>query len=209
MRVTRSKARALDICPPNNKLTKANPQKAAKRRIPIEERTDLTSSKKRKLIEDISVINIVGDHYPNTVGEKPNVPTKRSNTVEEKRSDSSQQEENNSVVEPKEPNLSLDHANSNADIPLTVSIIDYKINEVVWAKIKGYSFWPGKIKSFPSSQTAEIVWFNDYRRTKVFKTQMKKFLPHFEECAKKFDDVVGLRCAAQEGLIYFGSTMNN
>lgn len=70
--MTRSKARALNI-----KLIPASPQKVEKRKIPSEERTDLTRSKRRKLNEDISVTNIVGDHCPNTVVEKSDMPTKK------------------------------------------------------------------------------------------------------------------------------------
>lgn len=89
-----------------------------------------------------------------------------------------------------------------------LQVIDFKIEEVVWAKIKGYPHWPAKIKSFPSNRTAEVVWFNDYRKTKIFRTQLFKFLPHFDTFAKKFDETIGLKKAAQEGLIIYGHSMN-
>lgn len=88
---------------------------------------------------------------------------------------------------------------------LTIAPIVFQIGEVVWAKIKGSAHWPAKIKSFPSSKMVIVVWFNDYRTTKIYRTQVFKFLIHFDTFAKSFDRVVGLKKAAQEGLIYYGS----
>lgn len=88
---------------------------------------------------------------------------------------------------------------------LTIAPIVFQVGEVVWAKIKGSAHWPAKIKSFPSSKMVIVVWFNDYRTTKIYRTQVFKFLTHFDTFAKSFDRVVGLKKAAQEGLIYYGS----
>lgn len=90
----------------------------------------------------------------------------------------------------------------------TIARIEYRVKEVVWAKLRGHPHWPAFIKSFPTDKTAEVVWFNDYRRTKIFRTQMFKFLKHFDQFAVKFDDCVGLKTAAQEGFIYFGNGMH-
>lgn len=88
-----------------------------------------------------------------------------------------------------------------------IARIDNKIDEVVWAKIKGHTHWPAKIKAFPSSKMAIVVWFNDYRTTKIYRTQLFKFLVHFDEFSKKFDQIIGLETAAQEALIYFGQSL--
>lgn len=90
-----------------------------------------------------------------------------------------------------------------------LQVIDFSVGEVVWAKIKGYAHWPAKIKSFPTSRTAEVVWFNDYRTTKIFRTQLFKYLINFEKFSERFNDTVGLKKAAHEGLIYYGQTMNH
>lgn len=90
----------------------------------------------------------------------------------------------------------------------TVAKIDFSINEVVWAKIRGYPAWPAKIKSFPNLKTAIVVWFNDYRTTKIYKTQLFKFLPFFDRNSVNFDKTIGLKKAAQEGLIYYGNMMS-
>lgn len=94
----------------------------------------------------------------------------------------------------------------NDEIPNVVACIDYKVGETVWAKIKGSPHWPAKIKALPSSTKAIVVWFNDYRITKIYKTQMYKFIIHFDQFSKQFDEKVGLRVAAEEALRYYGTT---
>lgn len=86
----------------------------------------------------------------------------------------------------------------------TVAKIEFKVGEIVWAKIKGWPTWPAQIKCFPSAKMAEIVWCNDYRKTRLYRTQMFKFLPNFDKFAVKFDTTVGLETAAKEGLIRYG-----
>lgn len=53
-----------------------------------------------------------------------------------------------------------------------------------------------------------VTWLNDYRVTKLYRTQIFKFLTHFDEFSKRFDDTVGLKTAAREGLICFGQANN-
>lgn len=89
----------------------------------------------------------------------------------------------------------------------TVSTIEFRIGEVVWAKIKGFPAWPAKIKAVASSKMVIVVWFNDYRITKVYKTQLFKFLENFDTNAKNFDNSIGLKVAAQEALMYYGSVL--
>lgn len=49
-----------------------------------------------------------------------------------------------------------------------------------------------------------VTWFNDYRTTKMYRTQIFKFLLHYDEYSKKFDETIGLRIAAQEALMCYG-----
>lgn len=84
--------------------------------------------------------------------------------------------------------------------------IEFRIGEVVWAKIKCFPAWPAKIKSAVSSKMVLVVWFNDYRVTKVYKTQLFKFLLNFDTFAKNFDNSIGLKTAAREALMYFGNS---
>lgn len=46
----------------------------------------------------------------------------------------------------------------------------------------------------------EIVWCNDYRRSKIHKKQISKFLENFEIYSKSFDDFIGLKTAAFEAM---------
>lgn len=87
----------------------------------------------------------------------------------------------------------------------TVAKIEFKVGEVVWARIRGYPHWPARIQSFPSNKMATVIWFNDYRRTKLYKTQIFKFLVNFDEFSKRFNDTVGLETAAREALISYGN----
>lgn len=87
----------------------------------------------------------------------------------------------------------------------TVAEIDFKIGEIVWAKIKGFPHWPAEIVTFHSNKMLEVVWFNDYRKTKLYKTQLFKFLTNFETFSTNFDNAVGLQTAAKEAMISYMS----
>lgn len=91
---------------------------------------------------------------------------------------------------------------------LVIAPIIFRVSEVVWAKIKGSVPWPARIKSFPSNRMVIVVWLNDYRTTKIYRTQIFKFLTNFDTYAKNFDKTVGLKKAAQEGLMLYGSMIN-
>lgn len=97
---------------------------------------------------------------------------------------------------------------NDAQLVDTIALITFKVDEVVWAKIKGHPHWPAKIKCFPNAKMAIVVWFNDYRTTKVYRTQLHKFLINFDKFAVRFSDSIGLKTAAQEALIYFGHNVN-
>lgn len=101
---------------------------------------------------------------------------------------------------------------SNSEIPRiensAVAVPDLAINEVVWAKIKGANHWPAKILSIQRHTRFvkfEIWWFNDYRKSVVFRSQLFKFYSNFEVFAEKFPSTVGLETAAKEALIYLAS----
>lgn len=91
-----------------------------------------------------------------------------------------------------------------------IALLDFKIGDVVWSKLSGHPIWPSKIERIYGikHQMLEIVWFNDYRRSKIYKTQAQKFLPNFQKHAHLFDKHIGLETAAKEAMIYIGSKMN-
>lgn len=94
--------------------------------------------------------------------------------------------------------------------PNEIAELEYSIGEVIWAKMKGFPCWPAKIESIKSGKkpSYDIVWFNDYRRSNVFKTQTYKFYPNFERFSPKFSTHIGLETAAKEALIHLGSNRN-
>lgn len=105
------------------------------------------------------------------------------------------------------PNLSLVPKPNNVESSIVHTSANFSVGEVVWAKIRGYPHWPARI-NWLTDRRAEVVWFNDYRRTKIYKFHLFKFLTHFDQFASKFNDTVGLQAAAQEGLMCLSNALN-
>lgn len=95
---------------------------------------------------------------------------------------------------------------------LALMMPEFEVNEIIWAKIKGHCHWPAKIERINITTkgltTYEVIWYNDYRRSKIHKSQAFKFMKNFEEFAKKFDDVIGLKTAAFEAMYTYGKRSN-
>lgn len=83
----------------------------------------------------------------------------------------------------------------------TVAVMPFKINEIVWGKIRGWPHWPARITVL-EGRRYEVIWFNDYRKSKLFPSQVFKFTENFEKFAVKFPNSVGLQTAAKEALIF-------
>lgn len=79
----------------------------------------------------------------------------------------------------------------------------YSIDEVVWGKIRGWPHWPARVTSIEQNKYV-VTWFNDYRKSKLFHTQLFKFYPNFESFSNKFSSSIGLETAAKEALLYIG-----
>lgn len=43
----------------------------------------------------------------------------------------------------------------------------FEIDQLVWAKVDGYPWWPGFIKSMGSKGKAEVMFFDDFTRAFV------------------------------------------
>lgn len=82
----------------------------------------------------------------------------------------------------------------------------FQEGEVVWAKIRGHPFWPATIECFHYGRTQmiDVRWFNDYRKTKLYTTQLQNFFPNYDSHKHLFEHHVGLECAVKEALIYIG-----
>lgn len=89
-----------------------------------------------------------------------------------------------------------------------VALPDFKVNEVVWGKIRGFVAWPAKIIEINNKQYS-VHWFNDYRTSKLYKSQLLNFYQNFEKCAENFDKKIGLKTAAQEAMMYLANPMND
>ena len=40
--------------------------------------------------------------------------------------------------------------------------LDFEIDQVVWAKVDGYPWWPGFVRSLSSKGKVEIMFFDDF-----------------------------------------------
>lgn len=94
---------------------------------------------------------------------------------------------------------------------LTIAKPDFLVGDIIWAKIKGSVHWPAKIDRILTKANRvmmyEIIWYNDYRRSKIYRLQANKFLENFEQYASRFDDVIGLKTAAFEAMFEYRAKM--
>lgn len=86
---------------------------------------------------------------------------------------------------------------------------NFILKEIIWAKIKGFPGWPAQIIDFPSQKMVIVKWFNDGRITKIYRTQMFKFLINYDKFAVNFDDAIGLKTAAREALYEFSDSLQS
>lgn len=86
----------------------------------------------------------------------------------------------------------------------TIAAPGFAIGEIVWGRIKGWPHWPGKVKRIESNRF-EIIWFNDYRTSKLSKNQIFKFHSNFTEFTQEAHLKVGLSTAVKEALLSIAS----
>lgn len=76
-------------------------------------------------------------------------------------------------------------------VNMTISTLPFKVGEVTWGKIRGWPHWPAKIVHiFP--RQFEVVWYNDYRVTKLYRSQVFKFTSNFSIFAEKIRNDGGI-----------------
>lgn len=61
----------------------------------------------------------------------------------------------------------------------------FEKDEIVWAKISGYPFWPAYIQSILGSNQYEVVFFGDFSRAHLQDSKIKRFTEHSERSDKK------------------------
>lgn len=83
----------------------------------------------------------------------------------------------------------------------------FQIDDIVWVKIRGFPTWPARVERFYYGRVlmVDVYWLNDYRRTKVFGSQLQNFHSHFQTYKHTFQDHVGLETAVKEALIHLMS----
>lgn len=86
---------------------------------------------------------------------------------------------------------------------------DFTVGDIIWAKIKGHSHWPALVTAQTSRLMVEVRWYNDYRRTKVYRSQLFDSIKNFEKFSEKFDSVIGLRTAAKEAMMCYGNIFSD
>lgn len=121
--------------------------------------------------------------------------------IENATDDQSNDNESNETKTPSNP--------KNVDAPsviTTVAVNPFVVGEVIWGKIRGWPHWPAKIVRL-YGRLIEVEWFNDYRTTKLYKSQIFKFYPNYDIFAEKFDTSVGLKTAATDALLYITSKL--
>lgn len=79
----------------------------------------------------------------------------------------------------------------------TVAVIPFKVGDVVWCQLRGHPIWPAQVKEIIDNY-ATIVWFNDYRTSKVHRTQLSLFnyMPTFTKKNVKQETAI------KEALLY-------
>lgn len=79
--------------------------------------------------------------------------------------------------------------------------MNFKVDDVVWAHLKGYSSWPGKIVDLSSSQ-AKVYWFADYRESLVPKSKLESFEKNIQKYKAAINSKPMLKKAAEEASIF-------
>lgn len=98
------------------------------------------------------------------------------------------------------PNVEMNSIRNNPESENVLAIREFRLNEIVWGKIKGWPHWPCKIIQFNAKRYV-VEWLNDYRTTVVFPSQIFKFMPNFQKFSAACPKSVGLETAVKEALI--------
>lgn len=118
-------------------------------------------------------------------------------------------EENSDEInstEATKPNQIITDSNESASIK-TVAVAPFALGEVIWGKIRGWPHWPAKVIAIERNRI-NVEWFNDYRTSKLYRSQIFKFYPNYDIFSEKFSSSVGLESAAKEALCYIASKLN-
>lgn len=57
----------------------------------------------------------------------------------------------------------------------------FHVNELVWAKMRGFPYWPGVIENVTSKGQYNVHFFGDYTRSHISRNNIVHFLDGFEQ----------------------------
>jgi hypothetical protein len=52
---------------------------------------------------------------------------------------------------------------------------NFEVDQIVWAKVDGYPWWPGFIRSFSNKGKIEVMFFDDFTRAFVKEDKIMDF----------------------------------
>lgn len=179
----------------------------------------MTRAKRRKMEQESQLKRAQSEFVPQNDNRPNNGNTYRGFTIVLKRLTEEDLQKANfyetTVAKASEPSVSETQNNAEKNdvrIPLTIAVPEYTLRQIVWGRIKGSVPWPANIDRIITTAkrklTYELLWYNDYRRTKVQRHQVFKFLENVDEFAKNFDSTVGLKTAAFEAMYEYRQRIN-
>lgn len=194
-----------------NEFIRKNHSQSLKRRLQVTERVDSShhTIKKRKVDENQNIVTktdrLKKETQPLNLMEQSDIikteetrKLKKFTKADDNLRKTADFETNGAI--PKNVNMPNEKCNQ-------IATLEFKEGDVIWAKNRGFPNWPARIESIygEKRQLYRIYWFNDYRVSKVFKSQITNFCKNFDENSRLFDSHLGLETAAREALIYLGS----
>lgn len=150
-------------------------------------------------IEQEKVSNLPISTSPSNTHVTPFADDEAITTIREPQNDEQEKENSNQIAVAATSFSSTAQDTSSENT--AVATIPFNVGEVVWGKIRGWPHWPAKVIQI-HPRRYEVIWYNDFRVTKLYRSQIYKFGPNFSIFAEKFDTTVGLKEAAEQAMLY-------
>ena len=61
----------------------------------------------------------------------------------------------------------------------------FRINEIVWAKVKGFSWWPARVTSILTRNTYMVDFYGEKFRAKLHKSKLEKYKENINKYSNK------------------------
>lgn len=109
-------------------------------------------------------------------------------------------------VEPEKPKRFSTITKKRRTIQLNVLQPNFHINELVWAHVRGYPFWPGVIEKITPKGKYLVHFFGDYSRSELGKSRITNFYEGFNRYSTNFGNIK-LKKAVEEARIFLISNI--